>query len=63
MKYNRIRNLVIRLLTVADGQPVEEAPPRRNTKDELIDKIEKLSAEQGIPVEQSKAAGHAPNLL
>ena len=42
------------LLGAAAGQPVEELPPKRNTKDELIDKIEKLSAEQGIPVEQSK---------
>ena len=42
------------LLGAAAGQPAEELPPRRNTKDELIDKIEKLSAEQGIAVEQSK---------
>ena len=42
------------LLGAAAGQPAEELPPKRNTKDELIDKIEKLSAEQGIAVEQSK---------
>jgi hypothetical protein len=42
------------LLGAAAGEPAAPEAPKRNTKDELIDKIEKLSAEQGIPVEQSR---------
>ena len=42
------------LLGAAVGAAPEERPAKRNTKDDLIDKIEKLSAEQGIPVLESK---------
>jgi len=43
------------LLDAARGAPASEGKaPKRNTKDELIDKIEKLSAEQNIPVQESR---------
>ena len=42
------------LLDAASGAPVQDKGPKRNTKDELIDKIEKLSLEQNIPVHESK---------
>lgn len=44
------------LLQAAQEAPPAEtaAAPKRNTKDELIDKIERLSAEQNIPVQESK---------